>query len=178
LNYVGGTVKPQGVFMKKMLVLLGLVMLITGAVFAQERAPNTFLGGINIGFLTFGADLEYERAFPELLPMGMFAVAAEAGFTTVVIFPIFSIDARARWYPWSQKFFADIGLGYGSFLGLASAFLISPGVGWRIDIGQPNGWVLVPSLQYNYFLSTSNDEDVGEFSGNLFKINLRIGYSF
>jgi hypothetical protein len=164
--------------MKRTLVLLGLVMLITSAVFAQERAPNTFLGGINVGFLTFGADLEYERVFPGLLPMGTFAFAAEAGFTTVVIFPITNIDARARWYPWSRMFFADMGLGFGSFAGLASAFQVSPGVGWRIDIGQPNGWVFVPSLQFNYFISSSNNEDVAGFSGSLFKINARIGYSF
>jgi len=160
---------------RKILFCLILVMFVTGGLFAQERAPNTFLGGINIGFLTFGMDIEYERAFSGLLPMGLFAVAAETGYTTIIIFPIYNIDVRARWYPWSKVFFADAGFGFGSFWGISSAFQISPGVGWRIDINEPNGWVIVPSLQINYFVPFS---DVSDFSGTLIKINVRAGYSF
>jgi len=158
---------------KKLLFCLMLVVIVTGGVFAQERAPNTFLGGINVGFLTFGLDIEYERAFPGLLP-GLFAVAVETGYTTIIIFPIYNIDVRARWYPWAETFFADVGVGYGSFLGVATAFQISPGVGWRIDVGEPNGLVVVPSLQLDYFVASS----VSDFSGNLLKICIRFGYSF
>ena len=158
---------------KKILLVLVLTAIVGGGVFAQERAPNTFLGGINIGLLTFGADIEYERAFPGLLP-GLFAVAAETGFTTVLIFPIYNIDVRARWYPWAKTFFADFGVGFGSFFGWSSALQISPGVGWRIDIGESNGWVIVPSLQYNYFVAFSEVD----FSGSLIKICFRMGYSF
>jgi len=159
---------------RKLLFCLMLVVIVTGGVFAQERSPNTFVGGLNIGLLTFGFDVEYERAFPGLLPIGMFAVAAETGFTTVIIFPIYNIDVRARWYPWAKTFFADAGIGFGSFLGIASALQISPGVGWRVDIGEPNGWVFVPSLQINYFVARSETD----FSGSLFKICARVGYSF
>ncbi|MCL2720720.1 MAG: hypothetical protein FWD47_05215 [Treponema sp.] len=161
------------------LVCLLFVLFAASGVFAQEdRAPNTVLGGINIGFLTFGADVEFERTFPGLLPMGTLAASIEAGYTTVLIFPIFNADVRARWYPWSNMFYADIGFGYGSLFygfGTASAFIISPGVGWRIDIGQPNAWVFVPSIQFNYFAGSKSNDD---FGGTLIKLNARIGYSF
>lgn len=165
--------------MKKVIIFTILAVVIAGGVFAQARAPNTVLGGVNVGFLTFGADVEYERTFPNLLP-GTFAVAAEAGFTTVFIFPIFNVDVRARYYikPDGNGFFADAGAGFGSFLGLASAIQFSGGAGWRFDIGQPNGWVLVPSLQYNYFLSLAKKDSIIDFGGSLIKLCVRMGYSF
>jgi hypothetical protein len=163
--------------MKKVFAVLVLAMVVAGGVFAQEntsRAKNTVMGGPNVGLLTFGLDVEYERILLENLGKGSLGIAGEVGYTTVIIFPIFYIDARARWYPWSGKFFADLGLGYSSFLGVTSAFMISGEVGWRIDIGKPNGWIFSPSLAYNQFIAGDTDD----FSGSLPKINVRIGYAF
>ena len=173
--------------MKRFVIFLILAVVIASGVFTQERAQNTVLGGIHFNplLLGLGLDVEYERTFPDLLP-GTFAVAAEAGIATVLVIPIgFNIDARARYYIKADGngFFADLGVGYGTLVGLPS-LQFSVGAGWRFDIGQPNGWVLVPSLQGNYFLGLSKKDpddnifgDVG-FTGLLFKLNVRIGYSF
>jgi hypothetical protein len=126
----------RGVNMKKFAAVLLVLGICGTALFAQESVSNwpknSVVGGPNIGILTFGMDLEYERIVLEnFLDKGTLAVAAETGITTVVVFPIFYIDARVRWYPWShdaqmyswaRNLFADLGLGFASFLGVAPAF--------------------------------------------------------
>jgi hypothetical protein len=156
---------------KKLIVFLAVFGVCGTALFAWE---NTVVGGPNIGLLTQGLDVEYERVLLDgFLGDGTLAIVAEAGYIGIFFLPIYYyIDARARWYPWSGMFFADVGLGYGSLFGLIPTFLISPEIGWRIDIGDTDGWVIIPSVTLNGFMVGSG--------GNIWlpKINVRIGYSF
>ncbi|MDR1074727.1 MAG: hypothetical protein LBL45_13860 [Treponema sp.] len=161
---------------KKTMLVLAIAALTTGLVLAQEgRAKHTIVGGLNAGLLAFGVDVEYEWILVEnFIGKGQFGAVVEAGFTTVLIFPILYEDARARWYPWSGAFFLDLGVGHGSFLGLVSALLVSGGIGWRIDIGAPDGWVFIPGISYNHFFSFGRYNG-GKFSGMLPKISLKMG---
>ncbi|MDR1220890.1 MAG: hypothetical protein LBK73_14970 [Treponema sp.] len=159
---------------KKTVLVLAIAALAAGSVLAQEgRAKHTIVGGPNAGLLTFGVDVEYEWILVEnFIGKGQFGAVGEAGFTIALIFPIIYEDVRARWYPWSGAFFLDLGVGHGSFVGLVSAILLSGGIGWRIDVGAPDGWVFIPSISYTHFIPFG---DSGSFSGRLPKISLKIG---
>jgi hypothetical protein len=77
----------------------------------------------------------------------------------------FSIEGRARFYPWAKTFFLDGMLGYAHLSVDLSANVVKPNeresfkinlsrdyfklggkLGWRIDFGDPGGFVLEPSL--------------------------------
>lgn len=188
--------------MKKLAFVLFAVVLFaavsTGLVFAQSRGSsrdsarnssrgntqtgdlNTASAGINIGLLAFGLDAEYERVIMPRLNFGglntKLALAGELGFQTVIWLPIHYFDVRARLYPWSGIFFADLGLGYAWVLGgLISAFMVSPQIGWKIDIGGKGKWLVMPSAAYCYFFLNGASPDA---VGAIIKMNVRLAYSF
>ncbi len=114
------------------------------------------------------------------LGKGQLALGVEAGEDKLLsIIPADFFDVQAKWYPWSGKFYADLGLGY-AYLWIVPATMITGGVGWKIDVGKPNGFVLDFGAAVDYFASIS-EFDESEFD-ELVSANVRakaqIGYSW
>jgi hypothetical protein len=164
---------------KKIILVLILAISIAGGVSAQERAKNTITGGLNFFvYLPFGLDIEYERVLiNNFLGKGLFSITVDVGYYTLIFFDSSWADVHARWYPWSRTFFLDVGLGcMANFW--TSAFTISPKVGWKIDIGKPNGWVIIPSIAASFFV-TGEGWPISLYPVNFLpKIDISIGYSF
>ena len=86
-------------------------------------------------------------------------------------------EIQGRYYPWSKTFFAGIGIGiWGiipSYQSIASP-IISPEIGWKINIGKTNRWVIIPRV-IGHIRSGFYDFP---YSDSIFEIGLRIGYKF
>ncbi|GHU26189.1 hypothetical protein FACS1894172_20220 [Spirochaetia bacterium] len=182
--------------MKKKLYL-GFIILtfIAGELFAQEsveveKAKNTIA-------LSLGSSVNYERALNNY-----FSLLAEASYTFYFIGDEWAAAVKGRWYPWGKTFFLELGLGYGNTLGyLASAagfvtfflsfgqvnlnkyadmrirgFLIGPALGWKIDIGKANGFVLPINLGIDFTIGSPNKESL--FIDFVPYLKIGLGYSF
>jgi hypothetical protein len=160
---------------KKIIFVLILVIFIKGGVFTQEKAQNTITGGLNfLGYLPFGLDIEYERILiNNFLGRGLFSITGNVSYYTLIFFDLVCADLHARWYPWSRMFFVDVGVGY-ALIVWVPAFMLSPELGWKIDIGKPNSWVIIPSIAVSLYF-TGKDWPTGKF---LPKADISIGYSF
>jgi len=150
--------------MKKLVFCLVLVMLVTGVVFAEGRPANIrdnwISGEINI----LGAGLRYERMLSENFSVG----ATLYGSTLIMTLDTSGIGAFARFYPFGKTFYLELGLGYGQNSDMAfdegvtivnadgtrdpynlvktSGLDITPGLGWRIDVGKEGGFFLNPGI--------------------------------
>jgi hypothetical protein len=101
----------------------------------------------------------------ELKINDMFSIILESGYgnSFLSFHPNYIADGKLRWYPWRNMFFAELGLGYGqkyidkngnrnSFLEpkgewrRRDGFMISPGFGWKFDLGQMDGFILAINL--------------------------------
>ena len=147
---------------KRMILLVIVLMVISGGVFAQDRAKNSI--ALSVGLI--GGELSYERMFNR-----HFSILADVSYTTLFLVDEFTLSAKGRWYPFGKTFFLDLGLGYSygkGFVGLLSdillgvitfgywleykdfdddnfrtgGFLVQPGLGWKIDVGKPDKLVL------------------------------------
>jgi len=178
--------------MKKRVFLILLVLLvISGSVFAQDRAKNSI--AVSAGVI--GAELSYERI---LTPH--FSLLADTSYTTLFFMDEFTVSGKGRWYPFGKAFFFDLGLGYSygkgvvGFMGdmlltvitfgywlsvkdfendelRSGGFLIQPGLGWKLDIGKPDGFVLPISAGMNIKFS-SDMPDLMPY------LRIGLGYSF
>ena len=177
---------------KKLFLAFIVFSVISGGAFAQdqERARNTIAASFSI----LGAALSYERMFNR-----HFSVLAEASYNTLVLIEEFTFSGKARWYPFGRAFYLELGLGlsYGrgitaimtslilgmftfgwyfttldeeDFLARRAGFLVQPGMGWKIDIGRPGGFVLPISMGLNLKL--------GEVPDILPFLRIGLGYSF
>ena len=128
----------------------------------QDRAKNA----VALSFGIFGAEASYERMFSRHL-----SVLADVSYTTMIFMDEFTVSGKGRWYPFGKTFYLDLGLGYTygkgvvGFMGdmilgvmtfgyywlvkdweddifRTGGFLIQPGIGWKIDIGKPDKFVL------------------------------------
>jgi hypothetical protein len=158
--------------MAKNLCLAALVLtLIAGGLFSQEqeRAKNTI--AITGGVYPLSVELSYERAlsshFSVLIDGSYSDFLIFSSDSSTSVMNEYAAAVKGRWYPWAKTFFLELGAGYGNGLGLAggaaylvtymltfglvdlppdifraNGLLISPGLGWKIDIGKPNGFVL------------------------------------
>jgi hypothetical protein len=157
---------------KRIVLCIAFSIFCIGVIMGQESGKNTISGGINLtDFILPGFSIGYERLLHK-----NFAISADIGIHSVLI-PY--ADIHGRWYPWAGMFFVDIGMGIWVFLPLedgdGSAYtfpVISPGIGWKIDIGQPNGFVLIAGIEERISFTP--------FDVTLFftKINLGVGYNF
>jgi hypothetical protein len=169
--------------MKKPSIIF-LLFLCTTYVYAEEvPSKNTISGGISMiytgafGGILPGLNIEYER-----LLHNNFALAVGIGGDGFLL-PY--ADLYARWYPWAGMFFADFGLGIWrrGFETWVSYPMISPGIGWKIDIGKPNGWNLIIGIAGRIFFYEDYRES-DYVADNTFtvditaKASLKVGYSF
>ena len=181
----------EAIMVKKILLIVIVFLVISGGVFAQDRANNSIVASFGI----FGAELSYERIFTP-----RFSVLADVSYTYLVFMDEFTISAKGRWYPFGKTFFLDLGLGYSygkGFVGFTAdalltvitfgawlaikdfeddnlrtgGFLIQPGLGWKFDIGKPDRFVLPVSMGLNIKARS----EVPDFMPYL---RIGLGYSF
>jgi hypothetical protein len=112
------------------------LLLIASKTFAKDNIIYAGLNGL-------GATVSYERFITK-----KFSLVPEinAAYFSGVLSTELLGEVRARYYPFSGSFFVDFGLGYGLLLQMyypypAQGILASPGVGWKIDIGKPDGFI-------------------------------------
>ena len=116
-----------------------LILLCVHNISGQEIRKNTLYGGISASLSTLGLwpglNIEYERTLND-----MFSVSIRAG-TDIAILPYAEVIMRL--FPWQRTFFA--GLGATTML-FVFPIMISPGIGWKIDVGAQDRWVIMPSI--------------------------------
>jgi len=188
--------------MKKCLLALVIAAVAAGGAFAQNNTVTVDIGPTIVGGAIksmgnaisegqegvsssgFGIGAQYERQlFEELSVAGRFAyvggglgVSEEDGSlkaTAKMKLNSFSLEAHARYFPFSKRmFFLDGMLGY-AYMGLIlsgdviveengykekdgvdfsvsrSYFKLGAKIGWRIDFGAPGGFVFEPSFGYS-----------------------------
>jgi len=177
---------------KKTFLAVIVLCVVTGGVFAQnaERAKNSI--AVSVGFI--GASLSYERMFNRY-----FSVLADTSYTTLILIDEFTLSGKGRVYPFGGAFYLEMGLGFSygrgvtdfmknmllgvftfgyyfttlsddDFLKRRAGFLLQPGLGWKIDIGKPDAFVLP--------ISMGLDIRAGAVPDILPYLRIGLGYSF
>ena len=163
---------------KKWVLGLVLATLVAGGVFAQE-APKNWISG-QVGLINGGAG--YERVITPSLSVG-----GEAYFNSFfIIWNSFAVEGYAKFYPFKGKFYAKVGLGFGTVTTIdlnastsptTSGFLIDPGIGWKIDVGKPGSFFIEPKISVPIVLGKNDYDD--EFKvGTNFVVAFGMGYAF
>lgn len=176
--------------MKKKLVLAIIIITIAaGAAFSQDRAKNS----VAVSFGVIGIEGSYERIINRY-----FSVLADASYTNLAIVDEFTASAKGRVYPFGKAFYLEMGAGYAygrsfsNFIGTmvlgivtfgwyftqidedsfarTGGFLLQPGLGWKIDIGKKDGFVLPLSMGLD--IKTGSRPDILPY------LRLGLGYSF
>lgn len=143
--------------MKKQVFFLCAVLALSGAgkVFAQSDGDGS--GGVKnwlsgeAGFSGFG--VRYERMLSDTFSVGA------TGFINSALFfwNSFGLQASGRYYPWAGNFYLELGLGAGVITGGVGIYLadewyytvggmVTPGLGWKIDVGKPGGFFINPMI--------------------------------
>lgn len=178
--------------MKKCMLLLLFSLVLGGGVFAQT---NTVSAGVSAGaglpvIASAGFQATYEfsifpqlsvgaNVFWEVFPLALFAVAFTQDPNHLVVY---GVEGQVHWYPFSKIFHVDAGLGWGYYMGMHT-LVIAPGIGWKIDVGKPGGFIINPCLRLEIFkpleenIFRNSDKNAELVPVNL-TIYLNIGYSF
>ena len=178
---------------KKAILICIVLLIVSGALYAQnqDRAKNAF----SLTFGVIGAELNYERMFNRHL-----SVLADVSYTTLIFMDEFTVSGKGRWYPCGRAFFFEMGLGYSygrgvvGFMGemlltiftfgwyltvmdtkddvfrRSGGFLIQPALGWKIDIGKRDGFVLPITMGLN--IKTGKMPDLLPY------LRIGVGYAF
>jgi hypothetical protein len=140
---------------KKLVLALVLVSVLAGGLYAQSNVRNNWVSG-EVSILGGGA--RYERMLGP-----NFSVGANVYYSTLFLFwNELEVGASGRWYPGGSIFFVEAGLGYhwhsalttsglfgngGSLFEDITGVAISPGLGWKIDVGSPGGFFINPGIK-------------------------------
>jgi hypothetical protein len=184
----------KGRSMKKAVMGLLFATLIVGGVFAQQAGrPQNWVSG-QIGLINGGAG--YERTLSSSLGVG-----GEAYWNSFfVLWNSVAVEAYAKYYPFGGNFYAKLGLGYGTVTGWetvdfgnstyswfysTAGFLVDPGIGWKIDVGNPGSFFIEPKISVPIVLGKKTYDaisaytDNGEFKvGVNFVVAFGMGYAF
>jgi len=181
----------EPIFITKKLLIFLLLFLCVTLIYAEENnteeksVKNTISGGVSAIYTGYffgtyilpGLHIEYERLLHE-----NFTLAVDIGLDGLIR-PHF--DLYARWYPWAGMFFTNFGLGVWrqGFDTWILTPVISPGIGWKIDIGKPNGWNLTTGIVGRIFLYEDKDINDSTVNNNstvdiTAKVYFKVGYSF
>ena len=119
--------------------------------FAESNIQNWISGEISV----LGAGVRYERMLNERFSVGVIA------FTTLFVNYTAGAQVFGRFYPWASNFYAEVGLGGGTASGglvgsgnRVSGIMITPGIGWRVDVGEPGRFFLNPNISMPVILGT------------------------
>jgi hypothetical protein len=188
--------------MKKTLVIMVLLIMTAGGIFAQgvnsheaPAAKNGISGQISPlslgnqmaeGRMTaqtltlLGIGIQYER---RLTPK--FSAGGAAYFSSA--FHVYSeagVKGIGRFYPKQDVFFVEMGLGFGLqtgvWLPVLTGLLLEPGIGWKIDAGAPGGFFIEPFVSLPVVLGAYRYRDGSAHfaAGVSVKSSFGIGYAF
>jgi hypothetical protein len=179
--------------MKRVFAVFILAVLITGGIFAQAGEVDNWISG---QASILGSGVQYERV---LTPH--FSAGANVYFNSLFfLWNNFGLKAFGRFYLW-KGFFLEMGLGHGFRTGTGyyiyedpyqnsnwyrvSGLLLEPGMGWKIDAGNPGGFFLetvitVPLVlgnkKYDFFYWDNSFSKFGV--GAALRIAFGMGYAF
>ena len=169
-----------------------ILLVAIGGVFAQNQARAKNSIAVSVGII--GVGLSYERMFNRY-----FSVLADTSYTTLVLIDEFTLSGKGRVYPFGGAFYLEMGLGFSygrgvtdfmtnmllgvltfgyyfttldenDFLRRRGGFLLQPGLGWKIDIGKPDGFV--PPISMGLDIRVGNAPDLLPY------LRIGLGYSF
>jgi len=166
--------------MKKSVLILALAATVAGGVFAQRAAAgeaSTAKNWVSGELSILGVGARYERVMNPKLTVG-----ANAYFSTLIVFSDIDLGGSVRYYPWGGKFFVEGALGFhihNVFLLLGNVAItgaaITPGVGWKIDVGNKGGFFIQPGIRVPITLGVVklgglaagyNDAEDGDFTAD------------
>ena len=176
--------------MKKCILLFSVLCMVSIAgIFADEEnsghPKNTITIDTAMPYATlltwsftydpfFGTAVQYERDLGANL-----SLAARASFIgmwilgdTLTNLSSFSAETHGRYYPNGEFFFVDWSLGYANFTleepgkrkKMANYVKTGVKVGWRIDFGEPGGFVLEPGIGFYQAFGPNREHYEGAFS--------------
>jgi hypothetical protein len=188
---------------KKLFSVVALSLVMAAGAFAQgaeaKSSAKNWISG-EVGLL--GGGVRYERTLNE-----KWSIGGEFFWNSLFFFwNSLGVEVAARYYPWAGTFYAELGAGFGTVTGTedytytysgrsytllevpysTAGFMIAPAVGWRIDVGQPGGFYLNPSVaipmvlgakSYTWAGGGTAPESAFKFGVN-FKAALGLGYAF
>ena len=178
--------------MKKIILCLVVFVLAGGILFAQEVQYERPKNNIALHATLLGLAFSYERCFNPYV-----SVLAD---TSLNVLPAtFTIAAKGRLYPFGRAFFLEMGAGFGitaGYIGLTGGLLLrtltlgfygiedkiwlrglvlTPSMGWKIDIGKPGGFTLPISFGIDFFWGYREIKIPADL---VFNFRLGLGYSF
>lgn len=185
--------------MKKIIIVILILLAVSGGAFAQR---NMVYGGVGLGvgvpcIFDYEISASYEFAIIPQLSVGvsaalqMYPVAAYAivfeklfyGENSIkdIFGPV--VEGQLHWYPFAKTFHMDLGLGYSHYLRSMHTFLVAPGLGWRLDFGEPGGFMMNLGLRVEVFTPLGNsimETDEGDKLKpfNILTFRLGFGYRF
>ena len=129
--------------------LLVLMAAVLRGVSAEE--PPGPLHWLSAEVSLIGNGFRYERQLSSRLSVGGTAFY----HIFFLIWTSMGITASVRFYPWAGAFYAEVGLGCGVVFGTdygpagsevysAYGVMITPALGWRVDLGKPGGFYINP----------------------------------
>jgi hypothetical protein len=118
--------------MKK--IILFLLLTVSTKIYSHENI-------VFVGMNGYGATIGYEKYLTDNL-----SIVPEINLS--IVYGLLStgafVELRSRLYPFGGSFFIDTGIGYGVISGISyqtEGILISPGFGWKVDIGKKDGFI-------------------------------------
>jgi hypothetical protein len=153
---------------------------------SAQDAPEP-LHWISLEASLIGNGVRYERQLSGRLSVGGTAFY----HIFYLIWTSMGITASVRFYPWAGAFYAELGLGYGLVFGtdgglagleiyMTHGVMITPALGWRIDLGKRGRFYINPMVSLPIALG-DKERWYGETSFGV-GVNCRpafgIGYAF
>ena len=165
--------------MKKILFFLTLAVITVGFASAQEPLNNWISGEVSL----LGMGVRYERMYNNNISFGgtAFFHSFFDGFFC------YGVNFTSRYYPKASVFYAEIGIGFGMaendvvvrnniLLYEVTGVMFSPGIGWRIDIGEPGGFYINPMIIMPIVIGESRS--VGSNVGTNLRLAFGMGHAF
>ena len=185
--------------MKKTILVLVILLIAAGGAFAQR---HMFYGGPGAGAgfpCILGSELSVSYEFAvipqlslglsaaiQMYPLAVYAIVFDhliSGKSAINSIYTPLAEGQIHWYPMAKSFHVDLGVGYSNYLLSMHTLLVAPGLGWRIDFGEPGGFIMNIGLRAEIFVPLGDsiiitDEGDSLKPFNYFAVRLGFGYRF
>lgn len=177
--------------------VLAAIIFIAGTAGAFAQRNTVYAGGGGGISIPFSIESELFASYEfEIVPQFSVGISAAVQFYPFALAAVaFApdtikdasgtiVEGQAHWYPWGEAFHLDAGLGYSDYLSSMPTFLIAPGIGWRFDLGEPGGLVLMFSTRAEIFMPLGDnffkysDQDAELTPVNIFASRIGLGFRF
>jgi len=166
-----------------------VIFLFTGAFFAlnaqdsrEEKTANVrnnwlslevfYLGNNGVSISNFG--IRYERMLSSKMSLNFYGGynSFTLSGTKSKFYETYETEILFRFYPWGKTFFLGLGAGCSycdsfSIILEGFHFTIVPEIGWKIDVGQPGGFFMMPCITIPIMIDNRFGGS-GEWWGNFF----------